>query len=236
MAKAAPRSVAACTEIYNILFKAYGRQRWWPVTPPAGEVPEYTGGPRNDSQRFEVAVGAVLTQNTAWRNAAQAIANLNRAGALEPGTLIAMDVKKLAALIRPAGYYNQKAERLVLLARYFQAGEIVTRESLLALNGVGPETADSILLYAFGRPHFVIDAYTRRIFTRLGLVDNEAKYDAVKETFEREIPRKVSIYKEFHALIVEHAKRHCRTKPVCEGCSLLHYCGEAVRIEKNDCR
>jgi endonuclease-3 related protein len=236
MSQASLRSAAGFTEIYEILYEAYGRQKWWPVTPPGGEIPAYTGGPRNELQRFEVAAGAVLTQNTAWRNAARAIENLNRAGALNPERLSTMDARKLAALIRPAGYYNQKAKRLRQLAHFFQSGEKVTRESLLALNGVGPETADSILLYACGRLKFIIDAYTRRIFSRLGLLDKNATYDAAQAVFQENIPRKTLIYKEFHALIVEHAKRHCRTKPVCEGCALLSRCTEGNLYKKKNCR
>ena len=236
MAKASLRPASAFTEIYNILLKTYGRQRWWPVTPPGGDVPEYTGGPRNELQRFEVAVGAMLTQNTAWLNAARAIGNLNRAGALNPERLSTIDARKLTALIRPAGYYNQKAKRLRQLAHFFQSEEKVTRESLLALDGVGPETADSILLYAYGRLKFIIDAYTRRIFSRLGLLDTNATYDAAQAAFRENIPRKMLIYKEFHALIVEHAKRHCRVKPVCEGCALLSRCTEGNLNKKKNCR
>ena len=211
-------------EIYEKLLAAYGPQGWWPVTPPGERQPRYTGGPRDPAQRFEVAVGALLTQNTSWLNASRAIESLNEARLLSPGGIDATDERSLARLIRPSGYFNQKAKRLKVLARFFLGGGTVTREGLLALEGVGSETADSIILYGFGKPFFVVDAYTRRIFDRLGLLEGKAPYERIREIFEQALPRNVSVYKEYHALIVEHAKRFCRKCPLCSDCHLADYC------------
>jgi endonuclease-3 related protein len=186
--------------------------------------PRYTGGPETALQKFEVAVGAILTQNTAWSNAARAIESLNAGRFLNPEALLALDEKSLAGMIRSAGYYNQKAKRLKILAAFFLAGEKATRQSLLALNGVGPETADSIMLYALGEPCFVVDAYTRRIFGRLGLVNPDAPYEEVRRIFERNLPRRIRVYRECHALIVEHGKRVCKKVPLCEICLLKNLC------------
>jgi endonuclease-3 related protein len=211
-------------KVYELLRNAHGPRRWWPVTPPGGTKPLYTGGPRSDLQRFEVAVGAILTQNTAWSNAERAIENLNLLGAMSPGAIGSMDVQSLAEAIRSAGYFNQKAKRLKTIAAWFRANRKGTREDLLALDGVGPETADSIMLYAFDAPFFVVDAYTRRLFGRLGLVDPSAPYEEIRDRFERNLPRRVFIYKEYHALIVEHGKLVCRKAPFCEKCLLKRLC------------
>ncbi len=211
-------------KVYEILRGAYGPRRWWPVTPSGGTTPRYTGGPRNDLQRFEVAVGAILTQNTAWSNAARAIENLNRLGAASPDALERMDLRPLARAIRSSGYFNQKAKRLKTIAAYFRANRKGTREGLLALDGVGPETADSIMLYAFNAPFFVVDAYTRRLFGRLALVDPSASYEEIRDRFERNLPRRVFVYREYHALIVEHGKQVCRKTPLCEKCLLKKRC------------
>jgi endonuclease-3 related protein len=219
-------------DVYRLLRGAYGPRRWWPVTPPGGTAPRYTGGPRNDLQRFEVAAGAVLTQNTAWSNASRAIEALNRLGAMSPRAIERMEPGALAAAIRSAGYYNQKARRLKTIARYFRSNRTKTRAGLLALNGVGPETADSIMLYAFGEPYFVVDAYTRRLFERLGLVGASDSYEEIRERFERNVPRRVFVYKEYHALIVEHGKLVCRKSPMCKNCLLQNMC--LVYLEKKD--
>ena len=212
-------------DIYENLLSAYGRQGWWPVTRDGGTEPEYVGGVRNDLHRFEVAVGAILTQNTAWRNASRAIENLNRAGLLSPDAIRTAGLPELAETIRPAGYYNQKAKRLKRLASHLSANTTPSRESLLALNDVGPETADSIMLYGFSQPYFVIDAYTRRIFSRAGIIEGGEPYDKIRFMFERGLPRNVELYQEYHALIVEHAKRHCRPRePICHACAIAQCC------------
>jgi len=211
-------------EIYAALRRAYGPQRWWPVTPPGGVRPEYTGGPRNARQRFEVAAGAILTQNTAWMNAARAIESLSRAGAMSPKAIRSIPEPLLARTIRPAGYYNQKAKRLKVLAAFFLSRRRRTRETLLALEGVGPETADSIMLYAFNAPLFVVDAYTRRLFGRLGLIDAGSPYEEIRGDFERNLSRRPALYREYHALIVAHAKNVCKKTPQCENCLLKNRC------------
>ena len=210
--------------VYERLRREYGPRGWWPVTPPGGTAPRYTGGPRSDRQRFEVAAGAILTQNTAWRNASRAIESLNRLGAMSPEAIGRMDVEEIARAIRSAGYFNQKAKRLKTIAAYFRANLEGTRDGLLALDGVGPETADSIMLYAFNAPFFVIDAYTRRLFGRLALVDPEAPYDEIRDRFESNLPRRVSLYQEYHAVIVEHGKTICRKKPLCKKCLFKKWC------------
>jgi len=204
-------------QLFNLMLEDYGRQGWWP-----GETP------------FEVMVGAILTQNTAWTNVEVAIANLKRAGMLAPAAIINSDQTELAQLIRSSGYFNVKAERLKNLCRFLQecGGEGVLREKtsqelrqgLLSVNGIGPETADDILLYAFERPIFVIDAYTRRIFSRLGMCNGQESYEELRKWFESGLGPDQKLFNEFHALIVRHAKEACTTEPHCEQCSLVERC------------
>ncbi len=211
-------------DIFNVLKNYYGPRMWWPVTPPGKNYPEYTGGPENTEQRFEVAVGAVLTQNTSWKNAARAIENLNRSNNLNPEAIARLENRELANIIRPSGYYNMKARKLKVLADYFLKKIEISRESLLRLYGIGPETADSILLYAYDRPCFVIDAYTRRIFGRIGIIDADETYENIRKYFETNLPFDIGVFKEYHALIVEHAKSFCRKTPHCCDCPLEYIC------------
>lgn len=206
--------------IYERLLQTYGPQHWWP-----GETP------------FEVMVGAVLTQNTAWTNVERAVANLRAARALSAQRLATMPLEDLAGLIRPAGYFNVKARRLHNFCTwYVQAGGLEAlrsrstgelRHALLGVNGVGPETADDILLYAFERPVFVIDAYTRRLFARLGAEQTEDGYETLRHWFESRLAPEVALYNEYHALIVRHAKDVCRPKPLCKECCLARLCPSA---------
>ncbi len=205
--------------VFDRLLAAYGPQHWWP-----GDSP------------FEVIVGAILTQQTAWANVEKALANLRAAGALSPDGIRAASEDDLATLIRPSGFYRGKARKLKALIELLDErfeGDLNSllaapgddlRPALLATHGIGPETADSILLYAAGRPYFVIDAYARRIFSRLGLTPADDTYDAWQRLFARELPPDAALFNEYHALIVEHAKRTCRTVPLCEGCVLLDVC------------
>ena len=213
-------------KIYFWLLNSYGPQGWWPVLSHRGKKQDITGElrgyhpndysyPRNSNQRFEICVGAILTQNTAWKNVEKALINLRSAKMLASQKLINLDDGTLKELIRPAGYYNQKAGYL----RYFTgfyislSGRTPGREELLECTGVGEETADSMLLYAYSQPEFVVDAYTRRIFAQLGFFTSAEKYGAIKAMFEEAIVKDVSVYQEYHALIVEHAKRHYNKKP-----------------------
>lgn len=211
--------------IYEALYDRFGPQGWWPVTAKGGTEARYSGGPACDDQRFEVAAGAVLTQNTSWANASRAVANLVRRGALDPESILSMDVKTLAELIRPSGYYNRKAAILKDLAGLFPARAEIARESLLALSGIGPETADSIMLYALGKPFFVVDAYTMRVFSRIGLIVPRETYENVRAFFEGNLPADVGIFQEYHALIVKVAKEFCRRSPLCNGCPIYPLCG-----------
>lgn len=195
--------------IYERLLKTLGPQGWWPV------------GHGLEPPEWEVMVGAILTQNTAWANVEKALENLAGAGVKDRESLLRLSEKELAGLIKPSGYYNHKARKLRVLAG-FEGPH--TREKLLSLWGIGPETVDSILLYAHGRPHFVVDAYTRRIFSRLGLIGPAWGYEDVREFFENRLPRDPKIYKEYHALIVEMAKRFCRPRPECRECPMEGFC------------
>jgi endonuclease-3 related protein len=206
-------------EVHDLLYAALGPQQWWP-----GDT------------AFEVIVGAILTQNTAWNNVALAIGNLKREGLLHANALFHAESERVKALIRPAGYYNVKYERLRNLLEYldtygFDLEDLrrlplaQLREELLAVKGVGPETADSILLYAFHRPVFVVDTYARRLFSRLGHSWMEkATYDEVQGFFVEALPRETDLYNEFHALIVVHCKDTCKKKPRCQGCCLSSVC------------
>ena len=202
--------------IYRALLSHFGPQHWWP-----GDSP------------FEVAVGAILTQNTSWKNVAAAIENLRRRNLLEPHALDKLPISELAELIRPAGYFRLKAKRLKnflrwLIRRFDGSMEAMAavslstlREELLSINGIGPETADSILLYAVGKPTFVVDAYTHRIAVRHGWLEPEAGYEELKEYFESRLPDDVPIFNEMHALLVQVGKKYCRPREArCDECPL----------------
>ncbi len=202
-------------DIYLKLYRTFGPQHWWPAETP-----------------FEVAVGAILTQNTNWQNVERAIFNLRQKGLLDPHSLHSIHINSLALLIRPAGYYNVKARRLKafvdFLIRDF-GGRIEDmaslkvddlRERLLDISGIGPETADSILLYALNKPVFVVDAYTKRVLMRHGIINNDADYDEIQSLFHKSLKRDSSLYNEFHALFVKLAKTFCKAEPLCKGCPL----------------
>ena len=203
--------------VYRLLFETHGPQHWWP-----GETP------------FEVMVGAILTQNTAWTNVEKAIANLLAHDRLDAGMIVAARKDHLANWLRPSGYFNVKAERLKNFCRwYLEAGGFRTlsrmdtaplRVALLSVKGVGPETADDMLLYAFERPVFVIDAYTRRLFGRLGLFNGNEDYDTMRFAIESVLGPETALFNEYHALIVHHAKEVCRVRPRCGDCVLFDRC------------
>ncbi|MBT3376109.1 MAG: endonuclease III domain-containing protein [Lentisphaerae bacterium] len=209
------------TTIFEVLLAAYGPQGWWPVGVGEGDGraaayhPLDFAVPRTDSERFEICVGAILTQNTAWRNVEKALVSLHAAGGVQPSALLRMPDQQLADAIRPSGYFNVKSRRLRVFTEFYLllAGSAPTREELLKVWGVGPETADSMLLYAYGRLHMVIDAYTRRIFSHLGVISETATYDDVASVCEAELPRDVPVYQEMHALLVAHAKRYYQRLP-----------------------
>ncbi|MDN7025934.1 endonuclease III domain-containing protein [Methanoculleus sp. FWC-SCC1] len=217
--------------IYHELYRAYGPQGWWPLLGYDGVQPTKSGSvagyhplrydlPETRGQVFEICVGAILTQNTNWLNVEQALLRLHAAGGLDAERLCGLGDAALKEAIRPAGYYNQKARKLREFADFFLSLEsrAPDREELLELWGVGRETADSMLLYAFHRPVFVVDAYTRRIFGGLGLVDEGADYDTIRLFIEEHLAADLPVYQEYHALLVEHAKRYYRkraNRPVC---------------------
>lgn len=202
-------------EVYQILSSAFGPQYWWPA-----------------QTLFEVMVGAILVQNTNWANTERAIHNLKVKKLLSPQKLKAIGLKSLSTAIKPAGYFNVKAKRLKNFINFFfkayrgnlikmksQDGEILRRQ-LLDVNGIGPETVDSILLYALDKPYFVVDAYTKRVFSRHGFLKGKLEYAQVQKFFTERLPRNRKLYNEYHALIVRLAKDFCRTKPLCERCPL----------------
>jgi len=204
------------TSIYRKLYSAFGPQHWWP-----GDTP------------FEIAVGAILTQNTNWGNVERAIGNLKRKKLLSARKVHAMPASELASLIRPAGYFNVKARRLKAFVNFLvenhggsfkrmgREDTSALRSGLLGINGIGPETADSILLYALGRPVFVIDAYTRRVLSRHGLIDHDEPYEACQGLFHSALEPDAALYNEYHALIVRVGKTNCkRGKPLCGNCPL----------------
>ncbi len=203
--------------VYESLLTHYGPQGWWPI-----RGKRFYSKPLTDNERFEVIVGAVLTQNTNWNNVEKALQNLRQRGLMSREALGQVSEKTLAEAIKPAGYYNQKAKKLRLVAGF--DGEI-TRDNLLGIWGIGLETADSILLYAYEKSFFVIDAYTKRLLYRLGFTEKEdTGYDDLQRMFHRNLPGDINIYKEFHALIVRHCKDFCRKKPLCRGCILAEKC------------
>jgi endonuclease-3 related protein len=200
---------------YKKMLSHFGYQNWWPAEDP-----------------FEVMVGAILTQNTNWVNVEKAIANLKTFDLLSPEKLYRIEPSELARLIRPAGYFNIKAKRLKEFIRWFverfdgkierlkSLNPLQLREELLGIRGIGKETADSIMLYGLQIPTFVVDLYTHRIFSRHGLLPEEADYDQIKEFFEESLPKDLRLYNDYHAQIVKTAKTYCKRKPLCKGCPL----------------
>ncbi len=191
-------------KIYKMLLKKYGRQNWWPISEKF-RPPE-----------LEICIGTILTQNTNWKNVEKALENLIDAKKLTTESIASCPLPTLETIIKSSGFYKQKAERLRDFCKFINDFEgdfyrDITREKLLAIGDIGPETADSILLYACGKPYFVVDAYTRRMFSRLGLIKGDEDYEILRGFFESRLPEDVELYKEFHALIVEHEKRNSRS-------------------------
>jgi endonuclease-3 related protein len=221
-------------DLYKILLEEFGRRNWWPMDKTYHER-------RGSDPRFEIIVGAILTQNTAWSNVEKALTNLKSNNMLEIQKISGANINKLQTMIKPSGFFNQKAERLKTLASYlhknyhdnlddfFNRNVYDLREELLSLKGIGLETADSILLYAGNLPIFVIDAYTKRICKRLPL-KTPLSYDDIQRYFEMELSNHQSkqkitrVYNELHALIVELAKQYCKKKPECSNCPLRTHC------------
>ena len=214
--------------IYLVLTKLYGPQGWWPLL-NTGSLQGYHLGdysyPKNQVQRFEICVGAILAQNTSWVNVEKALRNLYLQKLLRPAVLCAADNGLIAQSIHPTGYFNQKTRKLKEFSRFYSSlcGQIPSRESLLNIWGIGPETADSILLYAYKIPTFVVDAYTRRIFSQLGMIGATESYDSIKHFFESSLEPSTEIYQEYHALIVEHAKRYYEKKHTRNACPLKRF-------------
>ena len=215
-------------QIYELLYQHFGARNWWPAETP-----------------FEVVIGAILTQNTAWTNVEKAITNLKSNDALTPQRIVGLTPQELEILIKPSGFFRQKTLRLQDFAAFLLCtwdGDLdklcsgplpEARERLLARKGIGPETADSILLYAAGRPSFVVDAYTMRIFTRIGILTGVEDYHTTRAFFMRELPAETQLFNEYHALIVQLAKTHCRKKSLlCESCPVETFCAHS-RSQKN---
>ncbi len=209
-------------KVYNKLHNSFGKQGWWPLTIKGNHSQHHAGPPKNINHKFEIIIGAILTQNTNWKNVEKALYNLSKNNLINIKKIKQIKQDKLAQLIRPAGYYNQKAERLKLVADFIEKNPEPTREQLLEVKGIGPETADSILLYAFQKPSFVIDAYTKRIFQRLGHKANN--YEEWQKQFTKNLPKDTELFNEYHALLVELGKNHCKTKPVCKECPIKTIC------------
>ncbi|MBP1930554.1 endonuclease III domain-containing protein [Ammoniphilus resinae] len=205
--------------IYNILFNHYGPQNWWPAESP-----------------FEMMIGAILVQNTNWNNVEKALNNLSEF--MHPEEIDQLPIEKLAGLIRPSGFYKLKAKRIKSFLTWFKTynydialvkkvDKHLLRLELLDIHGIGRETADVILLYALDTPIFVVDAYARRIFYRLGF-DLPNAYDSFRKQIEKELPEDLTLYNEYHALLVQHAKDHCKANPLCDRCPILDVCERRV--------
>ncbi|MBI3595864.1 MAG: endonuclease III domain-containing protein [Nitrospirae bacterium] len=216
--KEKPRTTRQLEGYYRRLLKAYGPQHWWPA-----------------DSRFEIMIGAILTQNTAWRNVERAVANIKREGLMTPRALHRVSMRQLAEMIRPSGYFRVKAGRIKAFVRFLiqqYEGDLrrmmsepvgILRSKLLSVKGIGSETADSILLYAGDVPVFVIDAYTRRVLSRHRLIPSKVSYDRLQRFFMDHLQPRAALYNEYHALLVKVGKEHCRPTPACQGCPLKVY-------------
>lgn len=209
--------------IFDKLLSFFGPQHWWPA-----------------ESRFEIIVGAILTQNISWNNVEKAIFNLKNKDLLSIDDILNTDIESLALLIKPAGYYNQKSRYLKNICKFIRENygsleEFLSQDSrklrneLLKIKGIGPETADSIILYAAEKPVFVVDAYTKRIFYRIGLIKQNLSYNKVQQFFMENLPKEVNLYNQYHALIVKLGKQNCSNKnPVCKNCPLNDICKQKI--------
>ena len=202
--------------LYEQLRLQHGALMWWPADTP-----------------FEVALGGILTQATSWRNVEKAFENLKAAGAWTPAQLLATSQTKLEELLRPSRYYRAKAKKVRAFVEHlakrpmhvmFEQALPELRQELLSIYGIGPETADTIILYAAEKPSFVVDAYTHRLFSRLGWIQGNFHYAKLRNLFMENLPHDVRLFNEYHALIVQHGARICKKTPNCEECSLRHAC------------
>ena len=222
-------------KVYNKLYFTYGPQHWWPVTSEGKAHPEYSGDPKNEKQQLEVCFGAILAQNTSWKNAEKAIIELNKNDLINAKKIIKLDQKKLARIIKSSGYHNQKAIKLKnfcsflskkyggSLKKLFKEDIKKLREELLSVNGIGNETADSIILYSAKRPIFVVDAYTKRIINRIGY--KERTYEEIQKLFMENMQNSEKLFNEYHALLVELGKNTCKKRPLCDKCPINQCCG-----------
>ena len=242
-------------QLYQNLFNKYGPQGWWPllslekfgINPPkrgtnTGYHPKNYDIPSTNAQILEVIIGSILMQNTSWTNADKALGSLNAKSGLECSKISKLDHSELGEIIRSSGYFNQKASRLQTLCKFlkkYPISELLLqsaeklRPKLLQLNGVGPETADTIILYAFKQPSFVIDAYTRRLLTRLGIVQGKLSYIDYQQMFHQSFPpvtENVPLFNEFHALIVQHCVYTCKNHPNCDNCILSSICEKKIIV------
>lgn len=221
-------------KIYQCLYSHYGPQGWWPVYKSDSDYtssrkayhPKNYKIPQTSFESFQIITGAILTQNTNWNNVVRALYNLNKAGINSFNKILTTKDNQLAEYIRPSGYYNQKAKKLKQAAEYFSLlKQRPMRNEILSIWGIGEETADSILLYAFHEPFFVVDAYTKRFLFRKKIIPStKTDYSKVQSLFIHHFPQDTDQYKEFHALLVQHGKEYCKAKPNCAGCFFSENC------------
>ncbi len=230
-------------KIYDGLFSHFGPQNWWPVTKNKDTAPKYHQNINlNEKQKLEICFGAILTQNTNWKNVEKAIVQLNKNQLINIDKIIKIDDKKLAEIIKSSGYHNQKAKKLKNfclflmnnyngnIKRLFSNNIGQLRKELLSVNGIGPETADSIILYAAKKPIFVIDAYTKRIYSRIFNIKKELGYDELQQIFMKKLDKDEKLFNEYHTLLVELGKNICKKKPLCNQCPINNMCNYYNRI------
>lgn len=218
-------------KLYQLLYEHYGAQGWWPIYGGYdGYHPLDYSFPRDENEVFEVCLGAILTQNTTFTSVVKSLHNLKALNALDPQAIKLLDIETFKTAIRPSGYFNQKATYILGFIDFFERlqGKVPSREELLGVKGIGEETADSILLYGYNQPEFVVDAYTKRLLTHLGFIDSKAKYKDIKSLMQTSLKASIKdelellkVYQEYHALIVEHSKRFYSKKPYGVGCFLV---------------
>jgi len=231
-------------KIYHLLISAFGGQGWWPVTPIGGckgglsYKPIYGIALKNEKQKLEIIFGAILTQNTSWKNVEKAMIELNKENLIDVDKILKIEKGNLAKIIKSSGYHNQKAEKLKIfsdflskkynnnLKKFFKKNIKALREELLSIKGIGPETADSVILYAAEKPIFVVDAYTKRIMQRIGF--KERTYDELQGLFMKSLERDHKLFNEYHALLVELGKNYCKKRPLCAECPVNEFCSKIL--------